>query len=82
MTILSWFENCTKEEIPPEYMWEDSDGLEQWWAAVKEKRESGFANPHEKRDDSDVEWEDSETPKRDQGPETAENDLARILKNG
>jgi hypothetical protein len=74
--ILSWYENCTKEEVPPEYLWEDSEGLDMWWAQVKERRNSGLG--FSDRNDSPSEDGDES----DHGPGTAENDLARILKNG
>lgn len=78
LTILSWFENCTKEELPPEYLWEDSEGLEHWWESVKDAREDGTTpdKPDRRTSDEDEgEWGD-----HDPGPGTAENDLARILK--
>lgn len=37
-TILSWYENFTDEEVPPEYLWEDGTGLERWFERVKENR--------------------------------------------
>lgn len=33
-------ENLPSEEVPPEYLWTDSVGLESWWATVKDKRDN------------------------------------------
>lgn len=38
--ILAWFENHTKEDLPPDHIWEDPEGLEEWWDRVKERKES------------------------------------------
>ena len=69
LTILSWHENLSPEEVPPEYLWEDSEGLEQWWASIEEKRKSG--EPISRSAD---------TGNGDQGSDMTENDLARALK--
>lgn len=71
LTILSWFENLTKDEIPPEYLWEDSKGLELWWADVTEKRERRFGGGGSSNDGDDD----------DPPSEMAENDLARALRD-
>lgn len=71
LIVLSWFENLPKEEQPPEYLWEDSEGLEQWWKAVEDKREDGRPTT---RGRVDVET--------DQDSPMAENDYARFLKQG
>jgi hypothetical protein len=75
LTILSWHENLSKDEIPPERLWEDSEGLEQWWARVEEKRESGMP-VNNQRSTSDGA---NASP---QGAEVVDNDLARALKQG
>lgn len=36
--MLSWWENHTKEEIPPEHIWEDNEALKEWWDRIREKR--------------------------------------------
>lgn len=36
--VLSWFENHTSEDTPPEHIWEDPDGLEEWWKRVRERK--------------------------------------------
>jgi hypothetical protein len=41
LTILSWFENSSEEDCPPEYIWEDDEGLDQWWKEVKARRGDG-----------------------------------------
>jgi hypothetical protein len=71
LTVLSWYENVTKDEVPPEYLWEDPTGLEQWWASVQEKRDSAFGGGS---------GGTSAAGKDDSPPEMAENDLARTLK--
>lgn len=78
MIVLSWYENLPKDEVPPEYLWEDSEGLEQWWSWVDDKRSDGResvapANRSRSASDDDEEHQD---------PGMAENDLARFLKSG
>lgn len=43
--VLSWFENFTENEVPPEHLWEDDEGLEQWWEIVKARRDDGLPGP-------------------------------------
>lgn len=43
LTIMSWFENYTSEEIPPEHIWDDPEGCDLWFAKVSEKREAEYA---------------------------------------
>lgn len=48
MTILSWYENRSEDEVPPEHLWEDPEGLNLWWERVSERsgiRSSGGASP-------------------------------------
>lgn len=77
LVILGWHENLQKEEIPPEYLWEDVEGLEMWWASVEDKRSDG-------RSESDssnrqvVPDPDDEDGQHDTG--MADNDIARALK--
>ena len=61
-----------EDEVPPEQIWEDQQGLEQWWAAVKDKRDSGSGMPSKS----------SSSEESDDGEEWGSNDLARILKDG
>lgn len=65
---MSWHENVTKDEVPPEYLWEDSEGLELWWASVQEKRGIATSSSPSGRDERPSEME--------------ENELARAFKNG
>jgi hypothetical protein len=69
--VLNWLENLTKEERPPEYLWEDDKGLELWWATVEAKREDGTSISRGPTDDDD---DDGQTPRQ------MENDHARYLK--
>lgn len=68
LTVINWHENLPKEDIPPEYLWADSEGLELWWESVEARREDGVPTS------SGDEWDDSE-------PRMAENDLARYIKD-
>lgn len=62
---MTWYENLPSDEVPPEYLWEDSAGLEMWWKTVEDKREDGV----------------STSSRDDDGPgDMAENDYARYLK--
>lgn len=74
---MSWHENLQPGEIPPEYLWEDAEGLEQWWATIEDKR-SGGEEPSKDRikisDDGD------DAGDADQAPGMAENDYARFFK--
>jgi len=75
LQVLSWFENLQKDEVPPEHLWEDAEGLEQWWADVEAKREDGVET---KRGSGAASSESDEDP----GRQMVENDYARFLKNG
>ncbi len=75
MNVLSWYENLPKDEVPPEYLWEDSQGLEQWWAAIEDKRSDGMPTSRGRIDVPD--GDDGDQP-----PGMAENDYARFLKQG
>lgn len=70
LTILGWYENLPSDEVPPEYLWEDNEGLEQWWEEVKAKHEDGL--PIMPRRGSEDDDEESD--------EVTQNDLARIFK--
>lgn len=77
LTILSWHEHLSKDEVPPEYLWEDAQGLEAWWLTVEDRRKDGFP-PTEHSSPGDEAAEDSTTG----GSGMAQNDLARRLKQG
>ena len=34
LSIIGWYENNTSADIPPEHIWDDGEGLEQWWQRV------------------------------------------------
>lgn len=70
LNVLTWYENLPKDEVPPEYLWEDGEGLELWWKSVEDKRDDGTATSRGRVDDDDS----------DQAPGMAENDYARSLK--
>lgn len=72
LNVLTWHENLQKDEIPPEHLWEDAEGLEQWWQWIEDKRADGRDSvaPTNRSGDDDPD------------PGMAENDLARFLKTG
>lgn len=63
-------ENLMSDERPPEHLWEDAEGLEQWWAAVDAKRKDGMPTSRGVTD----------RDQEDQAPHLTENDHARFLK--
>lgn len=69
MAIISWMENALKEERPPEHIWEDAQGLEEWWARVAERREARYGGNA-----------GSGSGDADQGKDMAENEIAKALK--
>lgn len=71
--VLGWFENLSKDEIPPEHLWEDSEGLEEWWTGVAAKREDGMATVSGRKHDSDDDDDNDE-------PVMVQNDFATFLK--
>lgn len=74
MKVLSWYENLPKDEVPPEHIWEDSQGLDEWWETVEAKRNDGTATGS--RYDSTSDDSEGGADK----PGMAQNDLARSLK--
>lgn len=70
LTILTWYENLPKEDMPPEYLWEDSEGLEMWWKTVEARREDGVPTSQG----------DADPANTDQPRQMVENDVARFLK--
>lgn len=72
LLILSWYENLPEDEVPPEHLWEDSEGLEMWWADVKAKREDGVPTSRGRGGNDD----DDDDP----APGMVENDYARYAK--
>lgn len=64
LTVINWYENLPKEEVPPEHLWADAEGLELWWKRVERNREDGTTGKDYDDDD----------------PGMAENDIARSLK--
>lgn len=68
MTILNWYENLPKNEVPPRHLWADPDGLELWWKKIEERRSEGLpARSMESEASSD----------KDEG---TDNDLTRALR--
>lgn len=70
LTILNWFENLPEDERPPEYIWEDSQGLEMWWKTVDDKRNDGVETNKGHADSA----------QDDQPRVMTENDHARFVK--
>jgi hypothetical protein len=44
MTILSWQENLTSEETPPEWMWPVTHELEVWFERVEAERDERYGS--------------------------------------
>lgn len=70
LTILSWYENLQEDERPPEHLWEDAEGLEQWWKYVEQKRSDGMETDRGVPDPAHT----------DQAPTMTENEYARYFK--
>lgn len=70
LTVLSWHEHLPKDEVPPEHLWDDNEGLDEWWKRVEAKRVDGIPISRARGG-------------TDEDPSAmAENDLARALKQG
>lgn len=65
--MLSWYESYAEEEVPPENIWEDTEGLDLWWERVADKRK----DPDSARSSDDNEDD----------PKMISNDLARELRD-
>jgi hypothetical protein len=83
LTVLSWYENLPKADVPPEYLWEDVEGLEQWWASVEEKRSDGLPDYMNKDRDRGDDPDDGAGSSSDSssGNGMAKNELASYLKD-
>lgn len=69
---MAWFENLPKEDIPPEYLWEDVEGLEQWFKSVEAKREDGMPTVSGGGSSDEADGEDPQV--------MVQNDVATFLK--
>lgn len=69
LTILSWFENNAEKDMPDENIWDDAEGLEQHWKAVRQRAADGTSTS----DDDDDEESDS--------GDMLGNDLAGVFKD-
>lgn len=80
--VLGWHEHLQQTEIPPEYMWEDSEGLELWWASVEDKRSDGeqSSDASQRTEPVPAASDDSGDGDQDQPPGMAENEYAKFLK--
>ena len=54
LTILNWYENLPKKEVPPEHLWEDAEGLDLWWKIVEAKRGDETASGYSDAEESDM----------------------------
>ena len=52
--VLSWQENLTEDEIPPEWMWSLDDELETWFDDVKEARKEKWGGGRGRERDREV----------------------------
>ena len=50
LTILSWQENLSADELPPEWMWALDEELEEWFEDVMQARKDRFGD--DDRDDT------------------------------
>lgn len=66
--MLSWYEAYAEEEVPPENIWEDSEGLDLWWKEVDRKRKEKAEDPESQSSGDD-------------DPKMISNDLARELRD-
>lgn len=70
LTILSWFENNAEKDVPPENIWDDAEGLELHWKAVRQ-READRLDGGGSLAESD----------EDDGGDMLGNDLAGVFKD-
>lgn len=40
--VLGYFESGTADDVPDESIWHHPERLEEWWEAVKQRREKGW----------------------------------------
>lgn len=57
LQILSWYENYVEKEIPPDTIWDDAEGIEEWFKAVKIKNDAKYTDgvPQVDNDNDDPE---------------------------
>lgn len=68
LTILSWFENNAEKDVPPENIWDDAEGLEEHWKAIRQ------------READRLESGGSYDPGDEDGEDMLGNDLAGVFK--
>lgn len=51
--VMSWHENLADDEIPPKHLWSDSEGLDEWFERVKERREAKYGGKTVQDDDGE-----------------------------
>lgn len=81
LIVLNWHENLSSEDIPPEHLWEDAEGLEMWWKTVEDRRKDGDDSPRSSRDRVSV-VPDGEDGGEEPEDGMAQNQLAAALKRG
>lgn len=59
LAVLGWFENYQQDEIPPENIWDDSTGIDEWFKRVRQKQKDRFENPSAAQDDDNDEGTDN-----------------------
>lgn len=52
--ILSWYENLSADEIPPQWMWTLDHELEDWFFEVDLHRQGKFTDGEDNRDQVDM----------------------------
>lgn len=79
LQILSWYEAYPEKDIPPENIWDDSQGLDEHWKAVKLRDANGDAGPSFEDEGEDADLGDSHS--RGTGSQMLGNDLASVFKD-
>jgi hypothetical protein len=47
MSVLSWSENCGRDEMPPQWMWPFTKEIDQWFDNVEADRETNMSRPRD-----------------------------------
>lgn len=88
LTVLNWQENLPSKEMPPEWMWEDSAGISDWFKSLRDSRDEPQAERWKSAESGDGDDDDagagsSKPGSSKVGPKEAgmvSNDLARMLR--
>lgn len=53
MSVLSWFENYTEQEIPAENLWDDAEAIELHFKMIRARREAEMRGERALDEDDD-----------------------------